>query len=102
MHEARHTAITGFLRDTGDLKLAQMLAGHARYVETQQDRQGRPAGQRRPQDQSRSQPAGEWRRRESNPRKVPLGNLQLGAPGAEEAQARWLRGADTVTQELEA
>jgi hypothetical protein len=29
MHEARHTAITEFLRDTGDLKLAQMLAGHA-------------------------------------------------------------------------
>jgi hypothetical protein len=29
MHEARHTAITEFLRDTGDLKLTQMLAGHA-------------------------------------------------------------------------
>jgi integrase/recombinase XerD len=29
MHEARHTAITEFLRRTGDLKLAQMLAGHA-------------------------------------------------------------------------
>ncbi len=29
MHEARHTAITEFLRDTGNLKLAQMLAGHA-------------------------------------------------------------------------
>jgi integrase/recombinase XerD len=29
MHEARHTAITQFLRDTGNLKLAQMLAGHA-------------------------------------------------------------------------
>ena len=28
MHEARHTAITEFLRDTGNLKLAQMLAGH--------------------------------------------------------------------------
>jgi integrase len=25
----RHTAITEFLRDTGNLKLAQMLAGHA-------------------------------------------------------------------------
>lgn len=29
MHEARHTAITAFLRRTGNLKLAQMLAGHA-------------------------------------------------------------------------
>jgi integrase len=29
MHEARHTAITDFLRRTGTLKLAQMLAGHA-------------------------------------------------------------------------
>jgi hypothetical protein len=29
MHEARHPAITEFLRDTGNLKLAQMLAGHA-------------------------------------------------------------------------
>jgi integrase len=29
MHEARHTAITDFLRQTGNLKLAQMLAGHA-------------------------------------------------------------------------
>jgi integrase len=29
MHEARHTAITDFLRRTGNLKLAQMLAGHA-------------------------------------------------------------------------
>jgi integrase len=27
--EARHTAITEFLRQTGNLKLAQMLAGHA-------------------------------------------------------------------------
>jgi integrase/recombinase XerD len=29
MHEARHTAITDFLRRSGNLKLAQMLAGHA-------------------------------------------------------------------------
>jgi integrase len=29
MHEARHTAITEWLRRTGNLKLAQMLAGHA-------------------------------------------------------------------------
>jgi integrase len=29
MHEARHTAITDFLRRTGNLKLAQMLAGQA-------------------------------------------------------------------------
>lgn len=29
LHEARHTAITEFLRQTGNLKLAQMLAGHA-------------------------------------------------------------------------
>jgi integrase len=29
MHEAKHTAITEFLRRTGNLKLAQMLAGHA-------------------------------------------------------------------------
>jgi integrase len=29
MHEARHTAITEFIRATGNLKLAQMLAGHA-------------------------------------------------------------------------
>lgn len=29
MHEARHTAITDFLRGSGNLKLAQMLAGHA-------------------------------------------------------------------------
>jgi integrase len=29
MHDARHTAITEFLRRTGNLKLAQMLAGHA-------------------------------------------------------------------------
>jgi integrase len=29
MHEARHTAITDFLRRTGNLKLAQMLARHA-------------------------------------------------------------------------
>lgn len=31
MHEARHTAITDFLRQTGNLKLAQMLAGQCRY-----------------------------------------------------------------------
>ena len=29
MHEARQTAITEFLRDTGNLKLAQVLPGHA-------------------------------------------------------------------------
>jgi hypothetical protein len=29
MHEARDTAITNFLRSSGNLKLAQMLAGHA-------------------------------------------------------------------------
>ena len=29
MHTARHTAITDFLRGTSNLKLAQMLAGHA-------------------------------------------------------------------------
>jgi integrase len=29
MHEARRTAITRFLRQTGNLKLAQVLAGHA-------------------------------------------------------------------------
>jgi integrase len=29
MHEARHTATTEVVRDTGNLKLAQMLAGHA-------------------------------------------------------------------------
>jgi site-specific recombinase XerD len=29
LHEARHTAITEVVRDTGNLKLAQMLAGHA-------------------------------------------------------------------------
>jgi site-specific recombinase XerD len=29
MQEARHTAITDFLRRTGNIKLAQMLAGHA-------------------------------------------------------------------------
>jgi integrase len=29
MHEARHTAITDFLRQTANLKLAQILAGHA-------------------------------------------------------------------------
>lgn len=29
MHDARHTAITRFLRQTGNLKLAQMLAGHS-------------------------------------------------------------------------
>jgi site-specific recombinase XerD len=29
MHEARHTATTDFLRRTGNLELAQMLAGHA-------------------------------------------------------------------------
>jgi integrase len=29
VHEARHTPITEFLRRTGNLKLAQMLAGHA-------------------------------------------------------------------------
>jgi integrase/recombinase XerD len=29
MHEARHTAITDFLRQTGNLKLAQQLARHA-------------------------------------------------------------------------
>ena len=29
MHEARHTAITQFLRDTVNPKLAQMLAGRA-------------------------------------------------------------------------
>jgi len=28
MHDARHTAITRFLRQTGDLPLAQLLAGH--------------------------------------------------------------------------
>jgi integrase len=28
MHECRHTAITEFLRQTGNLKLAQMLARH--------------------------------------------------------------------------
>jgi len=29
MHEARHAAITQIVRDTGNLKLAQLLAGHA-------------------------------------------------------------------------
>jgi len=29
MHEARHTAIMDFLRQTGNLKLAQQLARHA-------------------------------------------------------------------------
>lgn len=29
MHEARHTALTEFLRGSGNLKLTQMLAGHA-------------------------------------------------------------------------
>ena len=29
MHQARHTAITELVRDTGNLKLAQLLAGHA-------------------------------------------------------------------------
>jgi integrase len=29
MHEVRHTAITDFPRHRGNLKLAQMLAGHA-------------------------------------------------------------------------
>jgi integrase len=29
MHEMRHTALTEFLRATGNLKLTQMLAGHA-------------------------------------------------------------------------
>jgi integrase len=29
MHEARHTAITEFLRRSGNLKLAQLFAGHA-------------------------------------------------------------------------
>jgi integrase len=29
MHELRHTAITEFLRQSGNLKLAQMLARHA-------------------------------------------------------------------------
>lgn len=29
MHQARHTAITEIVRDTGNLKLAQLLAGHA-------------------------------------------------------------------------
>ena len=29
LHEARHTAITEIVRDTGNLKLAQLLAGHA-------------------------------------------------------------------------
>ena len=34
MHEARHTAITAFLRSTGNLKLARMLAGHADVATT--------------------------------------------------------------------
>jgi len=29
MHAARHTAITEMVRETGNLKLAQLLAGHA-------------------------------------------------------------------------
>jgi integrase len=29
MHQACHTAITEVVRDTGNLKLAQLLAGHA-------------------------------------------------------------------------
>jgi integrase len=34
MHDARHTAITRFLRQTGNLKLAQMLAGHSNVATT--------------------------------------------------------------------
>ena len=36
MHEARHTAITEFLRSTGNLKLAQQLARH-RTIQTTAD-----------------------------------------------------------------
>lgn len=45
MHEARHTAITDFLRRTGNLKLAQMLAGHADIGTTAHLR---PSGHDRP------------------------------------------------------
>jgi len=34
MHDARHTGITRLLRQTGNLKLAQMLAGHASSATT--------------------------------------------------------------------
>jgi site-specific recombinase XerD len=52
MHEARHTAITEFVRKTGNLKLAQMLAGHADIGTTANiyahldttDLEGRPPG----------------------------------------------------------
>jgi integrase len=36
MHDARHTAITDFLRATGNLKLAQQLARH-RTIQTTAD-----------------------------------------------------------------
>jgi hypothetical protein len=52
MHKARHTAITEFLRDTGNLTLAQMLAGHADIsttanVYTHLDTHEEPPGGRR-------------------------------------------------------
>ena len=34
MHESRHTAITEFLRHTGNLKLAQQLARHKSITTT--------------------------------------------------------------------
>jgi site-specific recombinase XerD len=34
MHEARHTAITRFIQRTGNLRLAQVLAGHADVATT--------------------------------------------------------------------
>jgi integrase len=82
MHEARHTAITEFLRDTGNLKLAQMLAGHAAHRHDREHLRapGHERFRKRPAPQEplvKNSPTGnphlqgEWRRRESNPRNVP-------------------------------
>jgi integrase len=82
MHAARHTAITDFSRRTGNLKLAQMLAGHADIGTRTSTPTLTPATSRRRYARStrrRDDPSesfrpkcphlrGLWRRRESNPR----------------------------------
>jgi hypothetical protein len=72
--------ITDFLRRTGNLKLAQMLAGHA-DIDHREDL--RPSPYNRPQDRATGAERGRhmtmshlqglWRRRESNPRKISNG-----------------------------
>jgi len=82
-HEARHTAITNFLRSSRNLKLAQTLAGHADIgttanIDAHLDTSDLETALRALNEETtcptgivptgKPDLQGRWRRRESNPR----------------------------------